>query len=80
MPVNKSQKNKVEKYYDIPDFIEAPINAGQVVGKVRYVIDGKLMCEEDLYVKEDVNKLKTKMEIATRSIPNMQLPRVFTLS
>jgi hypothetical protein len=58
--VNKNQKNKVEKYYDIPDYAESPIKSGDVIGKVRYVIDGKILCESDLYVKVDVNKLKTK--------------------
>lgn len=58
--VNKNQKSKVEKYYDIPDYLEAPLAAGDVVGTVRYVIDGKLLCEENIYVKTDAKKLNTK--------------------
>ena len=55
--INKSHKNKVQKYHDIPDYLQAPISDGAVVGKVKYVIDGKLLCEENIYVKTDVKRL-----------------------
>ena len=55
--INKNQKSSVEKYYEIPDYCVAPLSKGDVVGKVKYVIDGKLLSEEDLYVKSDAKKL-----------------------
>jgi len=55
--VNKNQKGKVEKYYDIPDYIEAPINAGDCIGTVKYTIDGKILCIKNVYAKANINKL-----------------------
>lgn len=56
--VNKSQKSKVEKYYTLPDYVEAPIKKGEVIGKVKFVIDGKILCEKNVYAMSDVNKLR----------------------
>ncbi len=55
--INKNHKNKVEKIYEIPESLQAPVRNGDVVGKVKYFVDGKLLCEENLYVKSDVPKL-----------------------
>ena len=55
--VNKSHIKKVEKYYELPEYIEAPVSENQVIGKVKYVIDGKILCESDVYVKSDIYKL-----------------------
>jgi len=55
--VNKNQIKKVEKYYELPEYIEAPVSENQVVGKVKYVIEGKILCESDVYVKSDILKL-----------------------
>ena len=55
--VNKADKKKIEKNYDIPEVLEAPLSEGQVVGKVRYVIDGKILSEEDIYVKTNAERL-----------------------
>lgn len=55
--INKNHKNKVEKYYEIPDFISAPISKGEPVGKIKYMIEGKLLCEENLYVNADVQAI-----------------------
>ena len=30
------------------------------MGKVRYMIDGKLLAEKDIYVKEEISKLNVK--------------------
>lgn len=60
MLIDKKHKNKVEKYYEMQDFLEAPIKAGASVGKVKYIIDGKLLCENDIYVKCDIERLSTK--------------------
>lgn len=58
--IDKKYKNKVEKYYELEETVEAPLKSGDSVGKVKYVIDGKLLCESDVYVKCDIERLSTK--------------------
>ena len=55
--VNKNQIKKVEKYYEIWEYLEAPLGKSEVVGKVRYMIEGKLLCEKDVYLNDDIAKL-----------------------
>lgn len=55
--INKNQAGKVEKYYDIPDYTEAPIKAGDSIGTVKYMIDGKILCVKNIYSKENIDKL-----------------------
>ena len=55
--INKNHKNKVEKYYEIPDYISAPLSDGDSVGKIRYIIDGKLLSEENLYITSAVEAI-----------------------
>lgn len=58
--INKSHKNKVEKQYTINDVVEAPVKKGDVVGSVKYYVDGKLLCEKNLYVGDSLEKLSVK--------------------
>ena len=58
--IDKKYKNKVEKYYELADTIEAPLKNGDSVGKVKYVINGTLLCESDVYVKDDIERISTK--------------------
>ena len=58
--INKSHKSKVEKIYSINEYANAPIGKGEVVGTVKYYVDGKLLCEKNLYLNETVEKLTVK--------------------
>ena len=58
--INKSHKSKVEKIYSINEYANAPIDKGEVVGTVKYYVDGKLLCEKNLYLNETVEKLTVK--------------------
>ena len=58
--INKSHKSKVEKIYSINEYANAPISKGEVVGTVKYYVDGKLLCEKNLYLNETVEKLTVK--------------------
>lgn len=58
--INKKHKNKVEKHYELPESLTAPIKSGDSVGKVKYTIDGKILCESNIVVKCDLEKLSTK--------------------
>ena len=55
--IDKKYKSKVEKYYDLPEHIEAPVKEGERLGSVKYVIDGKLLSEEPVYVKCEIEKI-----------------------
>jgi len=44
----------------LPESLTAPIKSGDSVGKVKYTIDGKILCESNIVVKCDLEKLSTK--------------------
>ena len=56
--VNKGDKKKVEKEFLIPDFITAPLLAGDVVGKVVYKLDGEIIGESNVFIKEDISQIR----------------------
>ena len=56
--LNKSDKKKVEKEFLIPDFITAPLAEGDVVGKVVYKLNGEVIGESDVFIKEDIPEIK----------------------
>lgn len=56
--VNKGDKKRIEKEFLIPDFIEAPLTSGDVVGKVVYKLNGEIIGESDVFVKEDIEQIK----------------------
>ena len=55
--VSKSEKGRIEAYYDIPDQLTAPIKKGDAVGKITYKIEDKVIGECDICVDEDVPKI-----------------------
>lgn len=52
--VPKGDLKKIEKKYDIPESIYAPIEAGGVIGKVTYLLDGKEIGCSDVFIKDEV--------------------------
>lgn len=54
--VEKSTLSKIEKIYDIPDTIIAPLKKGDEVGSIRYVIDSKEIGKTSIYLNEDIEK------------------------
>ena len=55
--ISKAEIKKIEKKYNIPDTITAPIKNGDIIGSVVYFIDGKEIGKADIYIKEDIDKL-----------------------
>lgn len=55
--VNKADKNRIEKEYEIPDCLVAPLSVGDVVGRVTYKLDGEVIGESDVFVKETVESI-----------------------
>jgi D-alanyl-D-alanine carboxypeptidase (penicillin-binding protein 5/6) len=56
--VNKGDKKKIEKEFSIPDFVTAPLSDGDVVGKVVYKLNGEIIGESDVYIRENVPQIK----------------------
>lgn len=57
MLVKKSDLSKIEKVYAIPQSIYAEISAGEEVGKVEYMLNGKKIGEALIFVKENVEEI-----------------------
>lgn len=55
--ISKSDLKKIEKVYDIPTEITAPMRKSDVVGKVTYKIENTVIGTSDIYVVEDVDKI-----------------------
>jgi len=58
--INKADKKGIEKEYSIPDSICAPLKNGDVIGKVVYKLNGEIIGQSELYVKEDIAEIKVK--------------------
>lgn len=50
----------VDIAYDIPNYLQAPVKAGEVIGYARYYIDGYLYKELPIYTTTDVAKIDLK--------------------
>ncbi len=55
--MEKPNINSIECIYEIPDNLNAPINQGDVCGRVIYQIGGRQIGVSDIYVKEAVGKI-----------------------
>lgn len=55
--VDKNVLNKVRVVYDIPSYVKAPLLRGDVIGKIRYEIDGKLLGESEVFIGEDISEI-----------------------
>ena len=55
--MNKKSEGNVEQEIIINDNVSAPIEAGQVLGKVEFRVDGEAVASVDLVAENDVAKL-----------------------
>lgn len=55
--VNKSEANKIEQIYEIPEYLDAPFESGQIVGKITYKVGDNVIGQSDIYVKASVGKI-----------------------
>lgn len=65
--VDKAQANEVERVYEIPQFLPAPIKQDDVIGKVVYRIGDDTIGESDIFAAEGTEKI-TFSEILLRLI------------
>lgn len=56
MLVKKGEQNKIEEITELPDSLDAPLKKGDIVGKLKYVIDGKTIAEYSITVNDSVEK------------------------
>lgn len=55
--LKKGEREKIQKVYEIPQKINAPINKGDVVGRVLYKIDGEIIGQSEVYAGENVKRV-----------------------
>ena len=68
--IDKNSQNNVELEYDIPETVVAPIQKGQILGKVVYKIDGEQIGYSDIVAADDVARIKYG-EILVRMLKRM---------
>lgn len=68
--VEKSAVGAVEKVYEIPEKIKAPVTKGDAVGRISYRIGDETIGESEIYAVADVGKI-TFGEIFLRLIQNI---------
>lgn len=55
--VEKSRLSSVEKIYDIPENVTAPVKQGDTVGSITYLLDGVELGRSEIYVCETVSEI-----------------------
>ena len=55
--IKKGDLKNVNSIYQIPEYIDAPVTSGDIVGKIEYRIGEEIIGSSDLYVKEDAERL-----------------------
>ena len=55
--VNKSDKARIEKVYDIPDTLSAPLNKGEKIGTVTYKLGEEKIGEGSILIDDSVERL-----------------------
>lgn len=55
--VAKGRESQIETVLELPESVDAPVKAGDVVGKVSYMLGDQLVAEKNIVVSEDVRRL-----------------------
>ncbi|MBO5440410.1 MAG: D-alanyl-D-alanine carboxypeptidase, partial [Clostridia bacterium] len=54
---NKGNKNKITYETNINENIEAPVKKGDVVGEIKYMLNGEIIGKSEIYCIENINKI-----------------------
>lgn len=57
--LNKPDIAKIEKSYEIPESLEAPLRAGDTVGAVIYTLNGEEIGRCNIIIKDDIDRIST---------------------
>ena len=55
--VNKSDVKKVEEYFEIPESIEAPFDAGEIIGNIKFTIGDTPIGYTPIYTSQPVQRI-----------------------
>ncbi|MCI9273070.1 MAG: D-alanyl-D-alanine carboxypeptidase [Clostridiales bacterium] len=55
--VGAEDVDRIQKVVELPQFEYAPVRKGQLVGKIRYLLDGTEIASSDLVVQQDVEAI-----------------------
>ncbi len=55
--VSKSDASKIEKVYNIPEYITAPVYENEPVGKVEFILNGEKIGEANIFSKLNIEKI-----------------------
>ena len=55
--LSKGEASKVSKEIEIDEYVKAPVKAGDIVGKVRYSVDGKMIGSVDVVCIAEIEKI-----------------------
>lgn len=53
----KNNLKKIEKCYDIPEYLTAPLKEGDVIGSITYKLNGETIGKSDIIVKENIDEI-----------------------
>ena len=53
----KGKDFNIEQKIEIQDIIDAPVKKGDVIGKLKYTLDGEVVGECNLIINEDIEKM-----------------------
>ena len=57
MLVPKGKENAIKSEVELSEEMEAPVEKGQLLGKVKYKLDGELVAEYDITAKMSIDKI-----------------------
>ena len=52
-----ADEKKIEKKYNIPEYLTGDLKSGEVIGEIVYTIDGKEIGKTDIYVQESADAI-----------------------
>ena len=55
--IPKKELKKVEKIFEIPEYLTAPVSDGEAVGKITYKLGDEIIGTSDIYVSECIDKI-----------------------
>ena len=55
--VSKGNNINIEQNIDMPDVINAPLNKGDIIGKITYTLDGETISECNLLADNSISKI-----------------------
>ncbi|MBQ4510865.1 MAG: D-alanyl-D-alanine carboxypeptidase, partial [Clostridia bacterium] len=55
--LTKGKNKQINKEIEIIENIDAPVKKGDIVGKIKYISDGEIIGENNIYCKENADKI-----------------------